>query len=871
MLKFLAYGFLVLLVLGLAAAGGIAYGLYHYGRGLPDYQQLADYEPPTVTRFYAGDGRLLAEYALEKRVFVPVDAIPGRVVEAFLAAEDKSFFDHGGIDVRGVARAAIANLKGMGGKRRPVGGSTITQQVAKNFLLSSEVTLERKVKEAILALRIERALSKQRILELYLNEIYLGFGSYGVAAAALNYFNRSLDELSLAETAFLAALPKGPNNYHPLRRPGPARARRDWVIGRMLEEGFIAAGEAAAAAAGEIAVRRRDETETVRADHFTEEVRREIADRYGERALYEGGLAVRTTIDPKLQHIAERSLRGGLVAYDRRHGWRGAIARIDADGEWRERLARVERPPALGAWNLAVVLAVDAKGATIGTDAGDTGRIAARALEWARPWREDQRLGAAVKRAADVLSPGDVVAVEALAAGPRGAFALRQIPDVDGGLVALDPHTGRILAMVGGYSYGDSQFNRVTQALRQPGSAFKPVVYTAALESGFTPSSLILDGPIVIDQGPGLGKWKPANYTRKFYGPSTLRLGIEKSRNLMTVRLARFIGMEKVADYARRLGVVDELPLVLSMALGAAETTLLRLTAAYAILVNGGRRIEPTMIDRIQDRRGRTLFRHDRRDCPGCTAPAWRGQREPEIPDIREQAIGAASAYQLVSMLQGVVRRGTGTRIGRAIAKPLAGKTGTTNDSFDTWFVGFAPDLAVGVYVGFDRPRTLGRGESGSTVAAPIFRDFMAEAPGRPSRHPVSGSGRGQAGARERRHRPAGAARRCGGHTGGVSPGDRARRLRARRARQPRGRRRRRRRAAWRRHRRTVLKGRRSRGRGGGRHADGHSLPERRNQAVPRSHTEASLTGTPPWHGWPSSTARSATPTCGAIRRPPSG
>ena len=728
MLKFLAYGLLALLVLGLAAAGGIAYGLYHYGRGLPDYQQLADYEPPTVTRFYAGDGRLLAEYALEKRVFVPVDAIPRRVVEAFLAAEDKTFFDHGGIDVRGVARAAIANLKGMGGKRRPVGGSTITQQVAKNFLLSSEVTLERKVKEAILALRIERALPKERILELYLNEIYLGFGSYGVAAAALNYFNRSLDELTLAETAFLAALPKGPNNYHPLRRPEAARARRDWVIGRMLEEGFIAASEAAVAAAEDISVRRRDETETVQADHFTEEVRREIADRYGERALYEGGLAVRTTIDPKLQDIAERSLRGGLVAYDRRHGWRGAIARIAVDGDWRGRLARVERPLALGAWNLAVVLAVDAKGAAVGTDAGDTGRIAAEALEWARPWRENQRLGAAVKRVSDVLSPGDVIAVEAVAEGPRGAFALRQIPDVNGGLVVLDPHTGRILAMVGGYSYGDSQFNRVTQALRQPGSAFKPVVYTAALESGFTPSSLILDGPIVIDQGPGLGKWKPANYTRKFYGPSTLRLGIEKSRNLMTVRLARFIGMEKVADYARRLGVVDELPPVLSMALGAAETTLLRLTTAYAILVNGGRRIEPTMIDRIQDRRGRTLFRHDRRDCPGCMAPAWRGQREPEIPDIRERAIGAASAYQLVSMLRGVVQRGTGARIGRAIAKPLAGKTGTTNDSFDAWFVGFAPDLAVGVYVGFDRPRTLGGGESGSTVAAPIFRDFMAEA-----------------------------------------------------------------------------------------------------------------------------------------------
>ena len=728
MLRFVVYSLGALLVLGLIAAGGIAYGLYHYGRGLPDHQQLAGYEPPTVTRLYAGDGRLLAEYALEKRVFVPVNAIPKRVVQAFLAAEDKNFLDHGGIDFRAVLRAALANLKGMSEKRRPEGGSTITQQVAKNFLLSSEVSIERKAKEAILAFRIERALTKERILELYLNEIYLGFGSYGVAAAALNYFNRSLDALTLAETAFLAALPKAPNNYHPIRKPRAATARRDWVIGRMLEEGFITAREAAEAVAAGIAIRRRDETEIVRADYFTEEVRREITHRYGEKALYEGGLAVLTTIDPALQEIAERVLRNGLLAYDRRHGWRGAIARIDPAGDWRRRLAGIEPPPALGAWNLAAVLEVDAGGAVLGIDTGDTGFVAAEALEWARPWRENQRLGPAVKRASDVLSPGDVVAVEAVAKGPAGAFALRQIPDVNGGLVALDPHTGRILAMAGGYSYAASEFNRVTQALRQAGSAFKPVVYTAALENGFTPSSVVLDGPIVIDQGPSLGKWKPANYTKKFYGPSTLRLGIEKSRNLMTIRLARFIGMEKVADYARRLGVVDELPLVLSMALGAAETTLLRLTAAYAVLVNGGRRIEPTMIDRVQDRRGRTLFRHDRRACPGCAAPAWQGQREPEIPDVREQAISAAAAYQLVSMLQGVVRRGTGARIGRAIAKPLAGKTGTTNESFDAWFIGFAPDLAVGVYVGFDRPRTLGRGETGSSVAVPIFRDFMAEA-----------------------------------------------------------------------------------------------------------------------------------------------
>ena len=727
-MKFLAYSFVILLLLAGVAAGGVLYGLYHYGRGLPDYQQLADYEPPTVTRFHAGDGRLLAEYAIEKRVFVPIDAIPKRVIEAFLAAEDKAFFEHAGIDFRGILRAAVTNIKGLGGKRRPVGGSTITQQVAKNFLLSNEVSIERKAKEAILAFRIERALTKERILELYLNEMYLGFGSYGIAAAALNYFNRSLDELSLAETAFLAALPKAPNNYHPIRRARAAKSRRDWVIARMREEGFIDDAEIGGATAQPIQVCRRDETEMVRADFFTEEVRRVIAARYGDKALYEGGLSVRTTIDPVLQEIGERVLRQGLIVYDRRHGWRGPIARIAADRYWPRRLSEIEPPIAIGTWNMAVVLAVDELGAAIGVDNGDPGFIPLEELKWARPWREHQRVGAKVKRAGDVLSPGDVIAVEPLPDASQGSFGLRQIPEINGGLVALDPHTGRILAMVGGYDYEASQFNRVTQAMRQPGSAFKPIVYTAALESGFTPSSLILDGPIVIDQGPGLGKWKPANYTKKFYGPSTLRLGIEKSRNLMTVRLARFIGMEKVSNYAQRMGVVDDMPRVLSMALGAAETTLLKLTTAYAVLVNGGKRIEPTMIDRIQDRRGRTSFRHDKRKCSGCAAITWHGQREPQIPDIRPQAISSSAAYQVVSMLRGAVRRGTGVRIGRAIKKSLGGKTGTTNDSFDTWFIGFAPDLALGVYVGFDEPKTLGRRETGSSVAAPIFRDFMAEA-----------------------------------------------------------------------------------------------------------------------------------------------
>ena len=727
-MKFLAYCFAILLLLAGVAAGGVVYGLFHYGRGLPDYKQLADYEPPTVTRLYAGDGRLLAEYAIEKRVFVPIDAIPKRVINAFLVAEDKTFFEHSGIDFRGILRAAITNIKGLRGNRRPVGGSTITQQVAKNFLLSSEVSIERKAKEAILAFRIERALSKERILELYLNEIYLGFGSYGIAAAALNYFNRSLDELTLAETAFLAALPKAPNNYHPIRRARAAKSRRDWVVSRMLEEQFITELEVARARAQPIVIRQRDETEIVRADYFTEEVRRQIAARYGDKALYEGGLSVRTTIDPVLQEIGARVLRQGLIKYDRRHGWRGPLGRITADRRWQRRLSEVEPPPAMGSWNMAVVLAVDEFGASIGVDDGSTGFIPLDELKWARPWRENQRVGKKVQRPSDVLAPGDVVAVETLADAAQGTFALRQIPEIDGGLVALDPHTGRILAMVGGYEYEASQFNRVTQAMRQPGSAFKPVVYTAALENGFTPSSLILDGPIVIDQGPGLAKWKPANYTKKFYGPSTLRLGIEKSRNLMTVRLARFIGMDKVADYARRLGVVDDMPRMLSMSLGAAETTLLRITTAYAVLVNGGKKIEPTMIDRIQDRRGRTSFRHDKRKCPGCTAKIWRGQREPVIPDGRPQAISSPTAYQVVSMLQGVVRRGTGVRIGRAIKKSLGGKTGTSNDSFDTWFIGFAPDLAVGVYVGFDNPKTLGPRETGSSVAAPVFRDFMIEA-----------------------------------------------------------------------------------------------------------------------------------------------
>jgi penicillin-binding protein 1A len=732
-----AVGLLLGVLLLLAVAGGAAvlYVLYHYGRGLPDYQQLAGYEPPTVTRIHAGDGRMIAEYATEKRVFVPVDAMPKRVVNAFIAAEDKNFYTHPGIDIGGIFRAMLTNLSNIGTDRRPTGGSTITQQVAKNFLLSGEVSLERKIKEAILSFRIERSLTKKRIIELYLNEIYLGYGSYGVAAAALNYFNKSLSELSIAETAYLAALPKAPNNYNPVRRHDAAVARRNWAIDRMAEDGYIAPEEAEAAKAEPLAVKNPEETVFAHADYFVEEVRRELFGRFGEKGLYEGGLSVRTTLDPRLQAIADKGLRAGLVAYDRRHGWRGPIARVALAEDWHGQLTNMVPPPGVAPWKLALVLKVEPKSATVGLGSGETGTIPYAQAAWARAVLKDQHYGAPPRSVSDVLAAGDVIAVEAVAADsegnayPPGTYGLRQIPNVNGAIVALDPHTGRVLAMSGGYSYDNSQFNRATQAMRQPGSAFKPFVYYTALAAGFTPSTLVLDAPIVIDQGPGLPLWKPTNYTHEFYGPVPMRVGIEKSRNLMTVRLAQTVGMDKVAETAKRFGVVDSMPEQLSMALGAADTTLLRMTAAYAVFVNGGKKVTPTLVDRVQDRHGKTIFRHDGRPCGGCQTSGVTPAMfvVPEIPDMREEVADPRTAYQIVSMLQGVVQRGTGQKI-KSIAKPLAGKTGTTNDSFDTWFIGFSPDLVVGVFVGFDEPRTLGPKETGASVAVPVFRDVMAEA-----------------------------------------------------------------------------------------------------------------------------------------------
>ena len=725
--------FAVLLILAIGGAGAVLYAFHHFGRGLPDYKFLADYEPPVVTRVHAGDGRLLAEYARNERVFVSIEAIPKRVIKAFLAAEDKSFYAHPGVDFVSLAAAVVINVRNYGTGRRPVGASTITQQVAKNFLLTNEVSIDRKAKEAILAFRIERALAKDRILELYLNEIYLGFRSYGVAAAALNYFDKPLAELTIGEAAYLAALPKAPNNYHPHRKREAAIARRNWVIGQMESNAFISSAEADAARSETLVVTPASSGDVASADYFAEEVRRALLERYGDQGLYEGGLSVRTTLDPHLQTIAERALRLGLEQYDRRHGWRGPVAQVPVVVGWGDALAKVEPPAGLGDWRLGLVVKLEAEAATIGFPDGSFALMPMAEMKWARPWLEDQRIGAAPKRPDDVLSVGDVVPVESVAADPDGepyaqaTVALRQVPDVGGALVALDPHTGRVLAMTGGYDSSVSEFNRATQARRQPGSAFKPMVYLAGLDAGYTPATRLLDAPFVIDQGPGLPKWKPANYTKEFYGPTPMRVGIEKSRNLMTVRLAQTIGMETVVDYAKRFGVVDEMEPHLSFALGAAETTLLRMTTAYGMLVNGGKRISPSLFDRVVDRHGKTVYRHDQRPCAGCNAPSWDGGSPPEVPDTRERLADAGSAYQVVSMLEGVVKRGTGRRIAE-LGKTLGGKTGTTNDNIDTWFVGFSPDLAVGVFVGFDKPRTLGPRDTGSSVAAPIFKLFMADA-----------------------------------------------------------------------------------------------------------------------------------------------
>src|ERR1700686_18508 len=736
LLRFLGFLFAagtILFVVGVAATAGL---LWHYSKDLPDYSQLQDYEPPVMTRVHAADGSLFAEYANQRRLYLPIQAIPKLVTNAFIAAEDRNFYQHPGIDIYGIARAGMLYVQNYGSSRRPQGASAITQQVAKNFLLTNEVSFERKIKEALLALRIERTYSKEKILELYLNEIYLGFGAYGVAAASLLYFDKSVHELTIAEAAYLAALPKGPNNYNPFRKRDEAIARRNYVIDRMAEDGYIPADVADKAKKEPLDITVRPTGAHVfAAEYFTEEVRRYIYDNYGEKKLYEGGLSVRTTLDPKIQVMARQAMIHGLVNFDEiQGGYPRPVTKIDISGDWGPKLAEVKSLSDVAPWRMAVVLDVTNDSARIGLQpardpggnvlkARDTGIISLDGVKWAKPGPPNGPTGKPIQSVSQGLAAGDVVYVEPLQ--DQGKYRLRQIPEISGAIVVMDPRTGRVLAMVGGFSFDQSQFNRAPQALPQPGSSFKPLVYAAALDNGYTPSSIVMDAPIEIDMGQGGGIWRPENYGGKFFGPSTLRFGLEQSRNVMTVRLAQDIGMPLIAEYAKGFGVYDELPPYLSYALGAGETTVLRMVTAYSMFDNGGRRVKPTLIDRIQDRYGHTIFKHDQRECRGCDAPGgWKNQPEPQLVDRREQVLDPMTAYQITSMMEGVVQAGTATAV-KEVGKPIAGKTGTTNDEKDAWFVGFSPDIVVGLYMGYDKPRNLGRGATGGHLAAPIARDFL--------------------------------------------------------------------------------------------------------------------------------------------------
>ncbi len=736
-LLYLLSGVIMIMMAGLIAVFLV---VAKYGADLPDYHQLADYSPKIVTRIHAGDGHLLAEFATEKRVFVPIDAIPKRVVNAFLAAEDKDFFHHGGVDPLRIAKAAITDIKDLHSGRRAGGASTITQQVAKNMLLSNERTMSRKVKEAILAFRIEETFSKQRILELYLNQIYLGLGSYGVAAAGLNYFDKPLDELTIAEAALLGAMPKGPSDYDPKRRPQEALHRRNWVIDRMAEDGFITRDEAAQAQAEPIELHKQSATQFVQANYFTEDVRRQLADMYGD-AVYNGGLSVRTTLDPALQGLAVKSLRDGLVAYDQRHGWRGPVTHIALGAGWEKRFAAVPLPDGAESWRKALVTEAGREADFVLPD-GSKGVLSEAGYRWTHK-----------SRALDLMSAGDVILVESVPqendaakppknskkaakpeadvasvpAGPVMHYILHQIPVVSGAMVAMDPHTGRVLAMVGGLSSSMNEFNRATQANRQPGSSFKPFVYMAALDKGFTPSTMVEDAPIALSQGPGLPLWRPVNYEHDFLGLQPLRVGIEKSRNAMTVRIAEYIGMPAIVDEAEHFGVLDKPPVNYSLSIGSGETTLMKMVTAYSMIDNGGKHIQPTLIDRVQDRNGKTLYRHDTRTCDGCMDVDWKDQKTPDPVGNVDQVEDPRTTFQMTTMMEGVVQRGTAHELAK-LDRTLAGKTGTTNESKDVWFIGFTRDLAVGVFVGFDQPKSLGKHETGATTAVPIFGEFMKTA-----------------------------------------------------------------------------------------------------------------------------------------------
>jgi penicillin-binding protein 1A len=710
MLKFLNFSIKFLITSSLVCLFFAFSTLWYFSIGLPDYKKLSDYQPPISSRVYSNDGALIAEYALEKRLFIPFESIPKKVINSFLSAEDKNFFKHPGIDAKGILRALIKNLKNISRSKRLEGASTITQQVAKNFLLTNEVSLNRKIKEAILAFRIERAFTKERILELYLNQIYLGQGTYGIAAASLEYFDKAVKDLDYTEAALLAALPKAPSKYDPFKFYDIAVFRRNLVLQNIEENNYISKKQLNAFKKSQIKLKRRKIKIVNEANSFTEEVRKSIKEKYGFKKLYSEGLSVRTPLDIDYQIQAVNSLRSGIEAYDRRQGWRGPITNKLKDQNWKKKIENFKIDPTLN-WKKAEILKIDEVGLSFETLKNLKGQILSKELKWTIPNKKNF-----FKR----FNIGDVIFVKKI----NNVWHLKQYPKVNGGIVVIDPYTGDVKALVGGFNFKSSEFNRVTQAKRQPGSAFKPIVYAAALENGYSPNSIILDAPFVERQGVGLKDWKPENYGKKFYGPTTLRKGVEYSRNLMTVRIAKTLGLNKILNLSNKLEIYDDIPELLSVSLGAAETSLINLTTAYASFVNGGKKIKPNLISRIQDRRGKTIFKLENKKCIGCDKFSISSENYPIIKYKSERVFSEETAYQMTSILEGVVKRGTGKKL-RDLKVPIAGKTGTTNNNYDAWFIGFTSNLVIGVYIGFDTPKTLGKYETGSKAALPIFKSFV--------------------------------------------------------------------------------------------------------------------------------------------------
>jgi len=708
--KFFRNIFILITSFILLSAISIISVLWTYSNDLPDYKFLKSYKPPVSSKVYSGNGDLVADFSKEKRVFVPFNSIPKNVINAFLSAEDKNFFKHPGVDAKGVIRAVINNISNILSSKRLEGASTITQQVAKNFLLTNEVSLNRKIKEAILAFRIERALSKERILELYLNQIYLGSGAYGVAAASLEYFDKSIKDLNYSEAALLAALPKAPSRYNPYRDPDIAKFRRNLVLKNLLDNNYLTSEWYEKLTKEEIILKKNKKIYLEDAQYFIEDVRKSVIETLSYDKVYKQGFNINTPIDLNLQTIATKSLRDGLIAYDKRKGWRGPLTNKIYNSEWKKDLEKYKLENSIN-WKLAIVKKINKFSAEIETEDNIEGVIEYQSISWTK--KEFNKL----------LKPGDIIYVKNL---KENIFNLQQLPKVNGGIVVMDPFTGRVLALSGGFSFKQSEFNRATQAKRQPGSAFKPFVYALALENNFTPTSLVLDAPLVLDQGDDLKMWKPENYGKKFYGPSTLRVGLEKSRNLMTVRIAQNLGVEKIVDFSKALKIYDNPEELLSISLGSAETTLLKLTSAYSVFVNGGKLVEPILIDRIQDSEGNTIFNNDKRKCINCDQISYLTNDYPEIKNNYTQIFSPETAFQMTSILEGVVQRGTAKKL-KDLNLNIAGKTGTTNKNTDTWFIGFTSNVLVGVYVGSDNPTPLGKYETGSKTALPIFKSFISD------------------------------------------------------------------------------------------------------------------------------------------------